>query len=137
MPSFSFKKEEKLKSRKIIQGMFTKGQSFGAYPLRIVWIPLEENDGEYPVRFALTVAKKKFPKAAHRNRLRRRIREAWRLHKHILYKSLNKIEGGPQYAFMIMYTAKEELPYSEIEAAMKKIIFRFRKKAMTNHKRNE
>ena len=135
MQAYTFKKEERLKSRTLIDQMFTDGQSFAVYPLRLVWIKTDALKSEYPVQFALTVAKKKFPKAAHRNRLRRRIREAWRLNKHQLYRKLNKPEG--QYAFMIIYSGKEELPFVIIEAAMQKIIYRFQKKIRANQKDRE
>ena len=56
--SFSFRKEERLKSRKTIDKLFKSGQSFGQFPLRVVWMELENPMGESPVQFALTVPKK-------------------------------------------------------------------------------
>lgn len=131
MPSFSFKKAERLKSRKTIKQLFSNGHSYAVYPLRLVWIPIEKVDAS-PVRFALSVAKKRIPKAAHRNVLRRRIREAWRLNKHDLYQKLEDQEQG--FAFMVLFTGKGDTPFETIEQSMKMIIKRFPKRMRANQK---
>ena len=118
--NFSFKKGERLKSRKLIERMFNReGESFAVYPLRIIWFDTDL-DSTYPAQFALSVPKRAFPKAAHRNLLRRRIREAYRLNKHQLYELLQ--DKDKQIAIMLLYTAKKPLAYPEIEKAVQKII---------------
>ena len=87
---------------------------------------MEEPKSDSPVQFTVSVAKKNFKSAVARNRIKRKVREAWRLNKHWLYKKLEKTEG--QFAFMVIYTGKEDLPYEEIEKAMKNINMRFVKK---------
>jgi ribonuclease P protein component len=122
----TFKRAERLKSRKAIELLFRKGASFGQYPLRLVYLPLQEQPEGHMVKIAVSVPKKKFAKAVHRNRIKRQIREAWRLHKSILYKKLPP--QSPPFAFMIIYVAKEAVSYQEIEQAVKSMIFRFAKK---------
>ncbi|HNR06618.1 MAG TPA: ribonuclease P protein component [Saprospiraceae bacterium] len=77
-----FPPREKLKSRKSIQVLFDQGKSFSIPPLRIIFLihPTEEakNQG---VRFAISVPKKIAPLATRRNRIKRLIREAYRLGK--------------------------------------------------------
>jgi ribonuclease P protein component len=153
----TFKKEERLKSEKIITQLFRKGHSFACYPLRLVYaeMPKPESDNadplsilgnfddletenlinttnsspeESPIQFALSVPKKAFKRAVDRNVLRRRIREAYRLHKIELYRFLENqpSNGDKRFAFMVLYTAKEEMPYGEIEKGIKKMIRKFK-----------
>ncbi|MEO1260542.1 MAG: ribonuclease P protein component [Bacteroidota bacterium] len=126
MTTFTFKKKERLKSRKVIERLFSDGQSFGAYPLRLVFLKMEEPAGDSPVQFTVSVPKRNFKSAVARNRIKRKVREAWRLNKHWLYKKLSKRKV--QYAFMVIYSGKEDLSYSEIERAMKNMNMRFVKK---------
>ncbi len=137
MPLQSFNRKERLKSKKIIGRLFSEGQSFGQYPLRLIWLPLEYQEGNPPIKCSVSVAKKKFPKATHRNRIRRQIKEAYRLNKAQIYEVLEK--DTVQYAFMILYVAKEAVAYEEIDKAMKKMLHRFLKKEnfpRTSHNQN-
>jgi ribonuclease P protein component len=143
----TFKRNERLKSEKLITQLFRKGNSFACYPLRLVYaeIPdplsiLPDFDAQKttdtppelsqlsPVEFALSVPKKAFKRAVDRNILRRRIREAYRLNKIDLYKYLinSKLHADKRFAFMVLYTAKEEMPFSEIEKGIKKMIRKFK-----------
>lgn len=103
--------------------MFNReGQSFGMYPLRIIWLETTLNTS-FPAQFALSVPKKKFKKAVVRNRIRRQVREAYRLHKHQLYEFLE--QKDMQCAIMVLYTGKEMATYWEIEKKIKLMIRRF------------
>lgn len=117
MSDFTFHKGERLKSTKVIARLFKEGHSFVAYPLRVVYLPLDSPQ-DFSARFALSVSKRNFSKAVQRNPLRRRIREAYRLHKHQLYQILER--RNLQIAVMYIYIAKEPLPYQEIERGIKK-----------------
>lgn len=126
MPDFTFKKAERLKSLKVIGSLFKGGQSFGVYPLRLFWTALPMPEGGSPVQFTVSVPKKNFKSAVARNRIKRKLREAWRLNKHRLYR---KLEGdGQQYAFMVLFTGKEDLPSEQIHKAMQTMIHLFFKK---------
>lgn len=116
---------ERLKSRKAIEGLFSGASpSFGQYPLRLVYQKAEAARAGFPVQAAFSVPKRKFKRATDRNHIRRKVREAWRKHKHRLYL---KLEEGEAYDFMILYTAKEPAPFDEIERAVNIMIKRFLK----------
>lgn len=123
MPRFTFHRDERLKSQKQIQHLFKEGHSFAAYPLRIIWNWSSQPNEiqQFPIQFALSVPKKRIKKAHDRNPIRRKIREAWRLHKHLVYP---KISPAEPIICMILFTGKVESPYAEIEKAMQKLIKR-------------
>jgi len=128
--SHTFQKGERLKSRKTIGRIFQEGQSFIAYPLRIAWVIREDSQAtDYSIQFTQSVPKRRFAKAAHRNRIRRKIREAYRLHKHLLYEQLDDLDE--KYALMVIYVGKEDLAYSTISKATQKWIKSFLKKVKT------
>lgn len=121
MADFRFTRQERLKSRKLIGQLFKEGQAFVAYPLRVAWAllpPAADPAIDAPAQLAISVPKRSFKTAVARNRLKRRIREAYRLHKPEWYAKL----GGQRVALMLMYIAKEELSFAEIEAGMVKML---------------
>ena len=120
--SYTFDRSERLKSRKIIAGLFKTGQSYVAYPLRVVWTPSFAGEaGKATV--AISVSKRNFKTAVARNRLKRQMREAYRLQKDMFYQQLE--EQGLHISLMITYIAKEPLPFAEISSGMKKVFRKF------------
>jgi len=121
-----FKREERLKSKKVLGALFKGGNSYVAYPLRVVWAPIDLQEipsATQSAQVAISVPKRFFKSAVERNLLKRRIREAYRLNKPTFYQKL-EVQHQP-IALMLMYIAKEPLSYAEIEAGMLKMIRKF------------
>ncbi|MEM0541539.1 ribonuclease P protein component [Flavobacterium sp. j3] len=124
---FTYPKSEKLKSKKIIDLLFSEGKSVGKYPLRLVYVQhdFEEN---VPVKMGVSVSKKYFKKAVDRNYLKRVLRECYRLNKSLLTEHLEK-----KYCVMFFYQTNEKLSYQEIEEKTKLLFEKFIK---TIHQEN-
>ena len=119
-----FRKAERLCSKKLIEELFSSGRSFYAYPFRLVWIPLESKL-PFNSQVAISVKKKQFKKAVHRNLLKRRIREAYRNNKQPLYVYLQ--ERDIHIAFILIYTSSDILTSKEIGDKIIVILDRLRK----------
>jgi ribonuclease P protein component len=104
---FKYPKNEKLKSRKIIDSLFTKGKSVSKFPLRLVYAPITADDEK--LKFGVSVSKKHFKHAVDRNYFKRVLRECYRLNKHLIHDNLDQ-----SYAIMFFYQTKERLSYQEI-----------------------
>jgi len=125
MTAYTFRKEEKLCSQKIIGDIFLSGTSFLCYPLKVVW-KYEELPTSFPAQVVFSVPKRLFKRAHDRNLLKRQLREVYRYQKHELYQSLEL--NDRKIAVMIVYIAKEKLEFSQIEGAMTKVIAKLKKK---------
>jgi ribonuclease P protein component len=114
--SKAFSKEERLCSKKIIDVLFKKGAAEFSHPIRLLYLSTEIFPPPLP-QVLFSVSKKHFKRAVDRNLLKRRMREAYRLHKgHFL----TSIPGKKfPYALGFIYIAKEKLSFQEIE---KKVI---------------
>jgi len=115
MEGFTFQKGERLCSQKIIGELFTTGESFLAYPLKVVFLKTELPEC-FPVQAAFTVSKRNFKRAVDRNLLKRRMREAYRLNKPDLYNQI--ADKKLQIAIMFVYIAKDISEYPAIDKAM-------------------
>ncbi len=117
-----FPKKEKLKSKKLIEKLFKEGKTLSNFPLKLIYLKVDVPvDAKF--KTGVAVPKKNFKSAVKRNRIRRLLREAYRLNKHLVF---NNSEGN--FAFLILYLGKEMPTYPEIEEGMQKILQKFLKK---------
>ena len=121
--NFNYPKSEKLKSKIIIDSLFSKGKSVSKYPLRLVYVESDfgiAEDSDQKIKMGVSVSKKYFKRAVDRNYFKRVLRETYRLNKHLLIDNLEK-----PYAFMFFYQTKDRLTYQEIEIKTKQLFEKF------------
>ena len=122
---YGLDKKQKIKSRKLITEVFAHGKSFPVFPLRVTYLlkPSAETPG---IQIGVTASKKNFKKAVDRNRIKRLLREAYRLQKNDL---LAKVEqSGLQCSVFFLFTGKEIASFPDIKAAMSKTLDQLNKR---------
>ena len=109
---FTFKKEEKLKSKKLIEQLFEQGSTLKEFPLRMVYLKVKLGT-DYPVKASFSVSKRKFKRAVDRNRMKRLMRECYRNNKYNLYQNIED-----DFILMFTYIDEKEHKYVDIEEKM-------------------
>ena len=117
--SYTFRKDERLKSKKAISALFEEGNSFYCFPFRVLWMD-SIHRGHFPAQVAVSVSKKNFKKAVHRNRIKRLMREAWRLYKNRLYSGLE--EHNKKIIVMLVFTGNKIPSYKVSADSMEKVV---------------
>lgn len=108
-------KEERLCSRKALEELFGGGhRSVSAFPIRAVYMPNDVG----AVRIMVSVSKRYFKRAVRRNRIKRQLREAYRLQKELL----QPLSGGLDIAFL--WTSDELLPTEKVFQKMQNLLQR-------------
>jgi ribonuclease P protein component len=120
----TFHKEERLKSNKLIEALVKEGNTVNAMPLKLVWMEVEKS-GRFPARATVAVSKRNFKRAVDRNKLKRRMREAYRLNKQPLYEQL--LEKNKKISLMFFHVSKEISAYELIAESMIKAMEKLRK----------
>lgn len=112
LKSFTYPEKEKLKSRKLIKKVFEEGKTIKTYPVLIRYIEHDEQNN----RVGVSVSKRNFKKAVDRIRIKRQLREAFRLNKEVLTKP------GSKFAVMILFIGKKEMPSKQLHETVKALL---------------
>jgi ribonuclease P protein component len=116
MPAtYSYNKKEKLKSRKLLDQLFTKGKSVSAFPLKVFYgvLPAETTE---TVQAGVGVSARNFTKAVDRNRIKRLLREVYRLNKTVLHDALHAEQK--KAAVFFLYVGKEKPEFAPLNETM-------------------
>lgn len=136
--AFTFKKEEHLCSRQLIDRLYTEGHRLMVFPYSVQWMTLESGEPlshsatqpprnsatqppSHPATQVMIVApKRKFHHAVDRNRVRRLTRECYRLRKHTLYDFLQ--QNGLALVFSMVYIHNEIMTFDQLGHKMDKLL---------------
>lgn len=118
---YFLKKDDRLKSRKAIELLFAQGKSFSHFPFRIIWLEVKNDSG---LQAGFTASTKNFKNATDRNKIKRLMRESYRLQKNDLAALLKKLSKSVSIFFI--YTGKEipdyDLIFEKTGTVLKRII---------------
>lgn len=114
--SFTLSKEERICSRKLIEKLFngSDSQSLASFPLRVVYLLTENETQDVPVKMMVSVSKRHFKQAVKRNRVKRQVREAYRLQKLLITEPM---ATRPQQQLLIAFIWLADELYTSDEVA--------------------
>lgn len=120
---YTFKATERLKHRKKIDALFTRGQKFSLGEIRVVFTT-SPAEGQIRLLVGVGVSKRYFKKAVDRNLIKRRLREAIRLAKPDFVREVQQL--GSNLDLFILFTGKEiigfDLCQEQVTSAFKKLV---------------
>jgi ribonuclease P protein component len=115
MSFFNFDKAERISLKRDIDSLFETGRAVSAGSIRFIYRSAMTRN--IAVKVLITVPRKKFKKAVHRNRIKRLIREAWRLNRHQL---LPLISSTVYLDIAFIYIGdKPDISFAEIESSLR------------------
>ena len=117
----TFPKKSRLKSRKKLQQLFTGGQKVVAGPIKVMFLV---EDSEPVLKCGVGLSGRYFKKAVDRNRIKRLLREAYRLQQHSIQQFC--LDKDKALLLFILYTGRE-IPtyqplYENVGAALHKLL---------------
>ena len=124
----SLGKNEKLKSKKLIECLFSEGKAVKKFPLKLVYLPLSSPQANCH-KTGVTVPKKFMKSAVQRNGIKRLMREAFRKNKYLVDSA-----SLPNYGFMFIYLSRDEMGYEQMNKTMILLLEKFKQKEKEHEK---
>lgn len=119
---FTFNKKDRLKSQKLIEKLFLEGKSVTSFPLKLIYLKTEASGGHI-IKAGVSVSKRNFKKAVDRNRLKRLLRECYRLNRDTYFNNIST-----SYALMILYIGKDATDFDSVNSNLKVLLSTFLEK---------
>lgn len=123
-PVLTLGRQERLKSRKLLDQLFRQGQTLFVHPLK-VYYRLTDLPVDVKLQGGFGVSSRTFKKAVERNRIKRLMREAYRLQKSSLQTAVENSNG--RLAVFFLYTGKEMPGFDLIKEKMGTVLARLEK----------
>ena len=128
---FTFNKKDRLKSQKLIEKLFLEGKSVTSFPLKLIYLKTEASGGHI-IKAGVSVSKRNFKKAVDRNRIKRLLRECYRLNRDIYFNNIST-----SYALMILYIGRDQTDFDTINSNIKILLSSFIEKISKDKKQIE
>jgi len=119
--NLKYSKKDKLKSKKLIEKLFSEGKVITLFPLRLVYLKTSFEDSSV-VKTGISVSKKLHKNAIDRNKIKRLLREVYRLNKPKYFNN-----SSTPYAFMILYIGKEKPTFDGVNTKTQLLFQKFLK----------
>jgi ribonuclease P protein component len=113
----TFSKKDRLSGRTVIGSLFDKGHSFNVFPLRVIWLP---ENSRAALQAGVAVSSRHFKRAVDRNRIKRMMKEAYRLQKFPLKQHL--VNSNKQLSVFFIFIGNEIPAFDQLFPAMEKVI---------------
>lgn len=109
---YTLSKSERLKREKEIEALFQNGKALSVFPIRLIWLLVPRKDAPMALQAGFSAAKRRFKRATDRNRIKRLLREQWRINRHTLEEA---IPDDQRLLVFLIFTGSE-LPDTSIVA---------------------
>jgi len=116
---FAYQKKARLKNQKLIEKLFLEGKAMSVFPLRMIYIQFDFED-KSKLKTGVSVSKRNFKKAVDRNRIKRLLREAYRLNRPEYFNNITT-----SYALMILYIGKDATDFDTVNSKLKLLFSTF------------
>lgn len=121
----TFTKNERLSDKKLIEKLYAHGNSFAEYPFKVIWLT-ETTPINSHLQVLISVPKRIYKRAIDRNRIKRTVRESYRIRKEDLFLSLQK--KNLRMIIMFIFTSKTMLSFHEVQNKIILILHRLNEK---------
>lgn len=128
---FTFNKKDRLKSQKLIEKLFLEGKSVSSFPLKLIYLKTQVS-GAHVIKAGVSVSKRNFKKAVDRNRIKRLLRECYRLNRDTYFNNIST-----SYALMILYIGRDQTDFDTINSKIKILLSSFIEKISKDKKQIE
>lgn len=92
---------QRIKREKEIEALFQSGKALSVFPLRLIWLVVPKTDSEFDIQAGFSAPKRRFKRATDRNRIKRMLREQFRLNRQLLEGS---IPAGKKLQIFLLFT---------------------------------